>query len=245
MNKLRKAYEPFLTMVNVMSAMSPKYHVSEYCDFFPDVATKYVEAENAHNREQMQRQADGKTAHRWAFNASWNLKSILQSEAGLPRMSVLPDLSSTIQAYKSNDNTDKWLRDKAERILNDDIPRFMQALRDGASEDAQLQRKLMLMIVANGNNYAQGDGYGDDIVTVDVPTLFGDVKLPSLYYLANGSQIESYFIDLIKYVYADKIFTKVEVPLGTMPKVTNTKYVVINEFLAKHSDIVTSRHVVL
>jgi hypothetical protein len=101
------------------------------------------------------------------------------------------------------------------------------------------------MIVANGNNYANGDGHGDQAVMVDVPTLFGDVRLPSLYYLVNGSQIENYFIDLIKYVYADKIFNKVEVPLGTMPKLTNAKYVVINEFLAKHTDIVTSRHVVL
>lgn len=200
MNKLRKAYEPFLTMVNVMSAMSPKYHISEYCDFFPDIPTKYVEAENEHNREQAKNHAEGKSTHRWTFNASWNLKGILQNEAGLPRMGTLPDLATTINAYKDNDNTDKWLRDKAERILNDDIPRFMQALREGTSEDAQAQRKLMLMIVANGNNYANGEGHGDQAVMVDVPTLFGDVKLPSLYYLVNGSQIENYFIDLIKYV---------------------------------------------
>jgi hypothetical protein len=61
----------------------------------------------------------------------------------------------------------------------------------------------------------------------------------------SGSQIESYFVDLIKYVYADKIFNKIEVPSGTMPKQTNNKYVVVHEFLAKNTDIVTERHVVV
>lgn len=245
MNKLRKAYEPFLTMVNVMSAMSSKYHVNEYCDFFPEIPTKYIEAENEHNRQQNEAHATGKTTHRHSFHGAWHLKSIMQDVAGLPRMSTLPDLAGTISAYMDTDKTSEWLRTKAERILSDDIPRFMQALQGGLGDDAQAQRKIMLMIVANGNNYANGDGYGEQANMTDVPTLFGDVKLPILWYDVNGSQIENYFIDLIKYVYADKIFKKIEVPVGTMPKVTNNKYMVINEFLAKHTDIVTSRHVVL
>ena len=242
MNQIRKTYAGFLSTLDVMSAMSVSYDIAEYCEYFPNLPLRYIDAENEHNKQQV----NSTSTHKWAFNGGWNMRHILDKYAALPRMSVLPDLSTTIQAFNYGDDTNTWLKEKANRILTEDLPRFMQALQDGLSEDVRTLRKLMLMIVANGNNYPRGaGGYGNQEEMTIVPSTFGDVAVPRMWYEVNGSQIENYFIDLIKYVYADLIFTKVEVPSGTMPKLTNNKYVVVNEFLAKNTDIVTERHVVV
>jgi hypothetical protein len=61
----------------------------------------------------------------------------------------------------------------------------------------------------------------------------------------SGTTVENYIIDVIKYVYADLIFKKVEVSQGVLPSTLNEKYVLCNKYLVEQEDIITRRYVVL
>jgi len=218
LNKIRKHYAGFLSMVDVMSAMSSSYEIAEYCEYFPIIPQLYIDAENEHNREQAQNVANGKNnGYMFNFNSSWAMRRILDEVAGLPPIARLSEFNQVIQANERS-QSNKWLKTKASHVINEDLPKYKHVLREALSDKVQNLRRLMLGIVANGNNYAKHDGgYGRDGNMVTVPTLFGDVALPRMWFDTSKTQIENYFIELVKYIYADKVFTKIEVPSGTLP----------------------------
>jgi hypothetical protein len=100
----------------------------------------------------------------------------------------------------------------------------------------------MLRVVTNGSSYAKQVHHDAEIA---VDTMFGKVNLPELEWRVSGTTIENYIIDVIKYVYADLIFKKVEVSQGVLPSTLNEKYVLCNKYLVEQEDIITRRYVVL
>jgi hypothetical protein len=252
MNKIRAHYAGFLSTIDVMSVMSDEYTVSEYAEYFPNIALQMVDEENEHNESQRKRAEEAKKNagsyhYPYEFNRVWAIRAILE-RTGLPRMTFISDLANTVKAYNDSPPDsphNNWKKDTLNTFTNKQLPQYMEALGEALSDDVQTIRKLILKIVANGTNYSATRGYSSDTPMKVIPSAFGDVEVPDVYFNVNKGQIENYFIDLIKYVYADKIFKKVEVPNGVMPSMTNEKYVVVNNFLVKNTDIVTSRHVVL
>jgi hypothetical protein len=101
---------------------------------------------------------------------------------------------------------------------------------------------MMLRVVTNGSSYAKQVHHDAEIA---VDTMFGKVNLPELEWRVSGTTIENYIIDVIKYVYADLIFKKVEVSQGVLPSTLNEKYVLCNKYLVEQEDIITRRYVVL
>ena len=248
MNAIRKQYSGFLAMLDVMSAMSLDYESGEICEYFPDVATAYIEAQNKHEADQ--REIDRKimsgelhktSVHRWNFNKNWALRQEIENHASLPSLSYLHDMGAGL---KVSDLRNGYTLDRYRNTINDKLPRYLQALQDGLSNDIQTVRRLMLSIVPNLSYAHSSGGYGEELTT-KVDTLFGEVTIPLLTYTVGTSSIEHFFMDIIKYVYADKIFKKVEVPSGTLPSDSNEKYVLVNEYLSKNSDILTQRQLVV
>lgn len=251
LNRIRKQYAPFLSMVDVYSAMSTTYSVAEICEYFPNVVSKYVDLRNEHEKEQREKFEQAKMKnepyHHWSFNKKWTMRDVIMHEVGYPSFGSVIEWANHYKLVLDGQGEKTWYshhKDSTNKVFT----HFMEALREGLSDDVQTLRKLMIKIVANPNNYAIADDtgqWGDTNEVVTVPSLFGDIEVPNLYYSVSGNGIENYFINIIKYVYADLIFKKVEVPSGTIPSQTNVKYMVINEYLKSKTDILSTREVVL
>ena len=247
LNQIRKHYAGFLSTLDVMSAMSERYSINEICEYYPEVALRYVDKQNeyAEKERQMEEEVRNDPTKRFYpphFNAGWEMRAVIES-VGMPRMSTLGDLAQSIKTHVGDNKTPPWVKSHVEHIVQRNIPAYTQMLKDAESDDVSVLRKLMIGIAINSANYGHyAGGWGEDLKTETVPTKFGDTKVPSMFYLVSKTQMENFFIDAIKYIYADKIFKKVEVPLGTVPKTTNEKYVILNNFLLENSDIVTQRH---
>jgi hypothetical protein len=119
---------------------------------------------------------------------------------------------------------------------------YLSIISNLFSDNAETVRKMMLRVVTNGSSYAKQVRHDAE---VGVDTMFGKVNLPEIEWQVSGSTIENYIIDVIKYVYADLIFKKVEVSQGVLPSTRNEKYVLCNKYLVEQEDIITRRYVVL
>jgi hypothetical protein len=119
---------------------------------------------------------------------------------------------------------------------------YLSIIANLFSNNAETVRKMLLRIVTNGSSYAKQVGHDAEIA---VDTMFGKVMLPELEWRVSGNTIENYIVDVIKYVYADLIFKKVEVPQGVLPSTRNEKYVLCNKYLVEQEDILTRRQTVV
>ena len=113
----------------------------------------------------------------------------------------------------------------------------MSTLHDSAKPDATVIRKAIIGIATNPNAYGHyrgGWGTNGDEHMVEAQGTIASMKVPELFYEQTKESIENYFTDALKYLYADIIFKKVEVPSGVIPKSVNEKYVVVNRFLLEN-----------
>lgn len=248
MNTFRKQYAGFLSMLDVMSAMSSSYETGEIVEHFPEIVPEYLERKAKHEAEDKIREAKckqtGQTFYKYSFNEAWSFRDVIQNATGLPSISEVSSQNDNASLYlhskEVGTEVQKWVGQRLDNLRERIMPLLMEVLNDALSTDIQTQRRTMIRIATNPSNYAEG-GYG-----IDSPKLrVNNIDVPVLKYHVNKSQMEKYLIDTIKFVYADKIFEYVEVPNGSIPSVVNQKYVQINKFLRMSSDILTSRKVVL
>lgn len=248
LNQIRKHYAGFLATLDVMSAMSSSYSISEVCEYYPNVALRYVDKVNAFEKKKREDDERAKlnpqNRHYPAnFNGQWELRGIVENYAGLPRMTRLSDMANTLKAVQEGKDLAPWIKQQFKELMEQTIPAYNNALKEAESDDVWTLRKLMVGIATNAASYGHYTGeWGENVKTETVPTNFGEVQVPSLRYDLSKQTIENFFVDIIKYFYADKIFKQVEVPAGTIAKTTNEKYVILNRFLLENSDLVTTRH---
>jgi hypothetical protein len=156
----------------------------------------------------------------------------------MPRLATLSGLAETIKA-RGGDTTGIEAGYRHHKDFG--VSKFLSLIDNLFSNNAETVRRTMVSIACNEASYA----YESREEKAKVPTLFGDVEIPHLAYDYNVVAMEGYIIDVIKYLYADLIFKKVEVEQGVLPSLTNEKYVLANQYLIKEQDIVTRRHAVL
>jgi len=246
LNSVRKTIKPLLDTVHVMSSMSCNYSVHEVAQYFPNVINEYVESVNEHKRK-MQLKEEGDEEHKnyyGYFYGTYALRNLIANKAGLP---AIRNLSEMGEYYKKHILSAKGTlhqhtlgKDKINTYLST-IDKVFNASKPSNQDDAEGIRKLMLSVVLNDSSYATEIRNNPEVM---VYTLFGEVPIGNLMWSMSGDTLENYFIEVIKYVYADLIFKQVEVPYGTLPSTANDKYVYCNKYLVEHEDILTRRQVV-
>jgi hypothetical protein len=102
-------------------------------------------------------------------------------------------------------------------------------------------RKTILSIVVTTNYRLQSFGYGAGMVMANAHVGDDIIEVPKTAYQVPASAIENYVIELIKYLYADVVFKKEEVPLGVLPSVQNMKYIRTHEYLVSNTPLLTAR----
>lgn len=246
MNAIRKNIKPFLDAVFVMSSMSTEYGIEEIAQFYPQVIDGFIKEKNEHN-EKMRLKEAGDEAHKNYYGYFYDthiIRSLVGSYVGAPRLSFLSSLAETIKA-RGGDTTGISSGYRFGKHTDFGAEAFMELVRNLFKDDAETVRRVMLSVVCNEANYGYDMSNRGGKDKLKVPTLFGEVEVPNMVYDMNGVGMENFIIDVIKYLYADLIFKKTEVPQGTLPSLTNEKYVLANQYLIKEQDIVTRRHAVL
>ena len=240
MNAIRKNIKPFLDTVAVMSSMSTTYDMQEITHFYPEVVTQYVDDYNEHNRKMKLKEEGNKEYENYYgyFYGSHILRHSIIKYASMPRLANLSGLAETIKA-RGGDTT--GIEGGYRQHKDFGVSKFLSLVDNLFKDDAETVRKTMASVACNEASY----GYESREEQTKVPTLFGDVELPRIVYEYNAVAMEGYIIDVIKYLYADLIFKRVEVEQGVLPSLTNEKYVLANQYLIKEQDIVTRRHSVL
>lgn len=250
MNAIRKKVKPFLDAAHVMTSMSSTYNVAEVTYFFPEAVDKYVEAYNTHNanvRASEDAKARGDTPNNvyvGHFYGEYTFRSMLLNYAGAPRLYVLSYLGENVKNLNGGTTRKLTTAPYGDTAYTDEYQteQFLSIVKWLFDNDAETIRKVVVSIVTNGVHYAR---QVHDQPTTQVDTLFGKIGIPNMEWFVSGSYIESYVIDVLKYVYADLIFKKVEVPQGVLPSTLNEKYVLCNKYLVEQEDIMTRRYVVL
>jgi hypothetical protein len=273
LTKLRAEYMGFLHLSKVMSGMNDAYETLEICEVFPQVVANYRErhikwlAEDTNWRGMTVEQRRG--TYHGNFSTTWESRSALQSVASLPAISTLSDLSNSV-THPQNTGGD---RTKQEHFLEESLKKvgiFMKLLELARSNNPDDTRKAMVGIACNYSQYAENVGgwSNEHVVSVDgidgvtagvmrteatintnnTPLVsskaFPSLSMAHVRYKMTTSSMHAYFTEVLKYVYADIIYKQVEVANGTIPSVTNAKYVILNDYLTTHTDIVTSRYLV-
>jgi hypothetical protein len=244
MNAIRKNIKPFLDATFVMTSMSSTYTLPEIAYFFPNVIDDYVKQVNEH-REKMHAKEAGDPAHAnyyGYFYGSYTLRNLIENKVGAPNLSNLSHLAENMKRTGDSSKFTNAPYGTAEYKDGYDTESFLSIIKDLFSDNAETVRKMMLRVVTNGSSYAKQVHHDAEIA---IDTMFGKVNLPELQWTVSGTTIENYIIDVIKYVYADLIFKKVEVSQGVLPSTLNEKYVLCNKYLVEQEDIVTRRHIVL
>ena len=244
MNAIRKNIKPFLDATFVMTSMSSTYTLPEIAYFYPNVIDDYVKQVNEH-REKMHAKEAGDPAHAnyyGYFYGSYTLRNLIENKVGAPAIYRLSHLAENM---KRTDDSSKFTNAPYGTANYEDehnTEGYLSIISNLFSDNAETVRKMMLRIVTNGSSYAKQVRHDAE---VGVDTMFGKVNLPEIEWQVSGSTIENYIIDVIKYVYADLIFKKVEVSQGVLPSTRNEKYVLCNKYLVEQEDIITRRYVVL
>ena len=252
LNKIRSEFTAFMSAVDVMCAMSDTYTIGEVCEYFPQVGARY-------NNEYMQYLKADKEFEEWDkqphsaneprigkpyFNEAWTLRDAVRTEVGAPTFERMTDLASTIKRQAEGSHGYKhWIDSYTKEVKQITLPRYLDILKKAKTDDAETIRKLILAIVTNANNYGQAKGYGFNTEKVSVDAGMGTkVEVPQMTWYMGKGAVKNYLTDVIKYIYADLIFKVVELPHGTLPKQTNEKYVLANEYMQKNMDIITMRY---
>ena len=244
LNAIRKNIKPFLDATFVMTSMSSTYTLPEIAYFFPHVIDDYVKQVNEH-RAKMHAKEAGDPAHAnyyGYFYGSYTLRNLIESKVGAPNLSNLSHLAERMKRTGDSSNFTNAPYGTAEYKDGYDTEDFLSIISNLFSDNAETVRKMMLRVVTNGSSYAKQTHHDAEI---EVDTMFGKVSLPELQWTVSGNTIENYILDVIKYVYADLIFKKVEVSQGVLPSTQNEKYVLCNKYLVEQEDILTRRQVVL
>ena len=181
------------------------------------------------------------------FNAGWTLRDIVREQVGMPSFEKLADVGSWQRKLETGEDTSMryWIDKHTKDIKDTLLPRFMEALRMAKSDDAETIRRLIISIATNPNNYGvTSGGFGDMEKTMINAGMGTKVEAPTMRFTVGKASIVNYLSDIIKYVYADLIFKAIELPVGTIAKQTNDKYVYANAYMLKNTDILTMRKVV-
>lgn len=245
LNAIRKNIKPFLDAAFVMTTMSSTYTLPEIAYFYPHAVDDYVRQVNEHREKMHAKEAGDPEAQTYYgyFYGSYTLRNIIESKVGAPQVANLGHMGDSVKRTGDTSkltNAKYGTADYKDTLHTED---YLSTIKNLFSDDAETVRKTVLSIVTNGTSYAKQVGNNDS--TVEVDTMFGKVMLPELEWTMSSNTIENYIIDVIKYVYADLIFKKVEVPQGVLPSTQNEKYVLCNKYLVEQEDILTRRQVVL
>lgn len=244
LNAIRKHMKPFLDTVSVMSSMSNTYTIDEVVELFPEVIAEFVDEHNEHERKmRLKEQGEEEFKNYYGhFYDSHTMRNCI-SKIGTVRLSTLSSLSESVERNKGKTT---GLHAGYERDKDFGASECLSYIKEvcGAT-DALAIRKMMMRIACNGTNYFYEESRHEGQPKHKVSTLFGDVEVPELSVECTKSQIDNYISDIIKYVYADVVFKKVEVAQGKLPSQSNTKYINANMYFVNEQDIVTRRHVVL
>jgi hypothetical protein len=248
MNAIRKNIKPFLDATFVMTTMSSTYTLPEIAYFYPQAIDDYVGQVNEHKRKMHAKEANDPEHQSYYgyFYGSYTLRNLIEKYAGAPNLSNLSHIGENMKRLISNGDTSSKLTNNpfgdADYKDGYGVEDYLSIITNLFSDNAETVRKMVLRVVTNGTSYAK-EAHRDAEIAVD--TMFGKVMLPELEWRVSGNTIENYIIDVIKYVYADLIFKKVEVPQGVLPSTRNEKYVLCNKYLVEQEDILTRRQVVL
>lgn len=255
MNKLRAGFSAFLSTLDVMGSMSAEYTIQEITEFYPEVVDEYARRRNEFEANKAKEDAEAEARNSRGedrryyprqWQALWEMRGCVENMAGLPRMSGMHDLGNMLK----NNKHASWIKNSQDNVVKNLVPKFlslMSTLHDSEKPDATVIRKAIIGIATNPNAYGHyrgGWGTNGDEHMVEAQGTIASMKVPELFYEQTKETIENYFTDALKYLYADIIFKKVEVPSGVIPKSVNEKYVVVNRFLLENTDSLTSRKVV-
>lgn len=267
MNGIRKTLKPLIDYIRVTGAMNEVYEGTEMLEVFPEVAQEYKDrtAKIRYQRELAVAEAR-KTGNTNNYSRNtrdlptqylWAIESIIPTMLAYPTIGMLSEASSRIQAHgipafadvgKHEDKS--WLESYAIN-LGKAYPRYMDVLhrlsnlvsgkfkQDG--QEAMELRKTILSIVVTTNYRLQSFGYGTSMVMDNAHVGDDIIEVPKTAYQVPASAIENYVIELIKYLYADVVFKKEEVPLGVLPSVQNMKYMRTHEYLVSNTPLLTAR----
>jgi len=215
----------------------------EIAYFYPHAIDDYVGQVNEHKAKLHAKEAGdpAQASYYGYFYGSYTLRNLIEKHVGAPSLANLSHLAENMKRTGDTSKHTNAPYGTAEYKDGYNTEDYLSIIANLFSDNAETVRKMMLRVVTNGTHYAKE--IRDTQVSVD--TMFGKVDLPALEWTLAGSSIENYIVDVIKYVYADLIFKKVEVPQGVLPSTQNEKYVLCNKYLVEQEDIVTRRHVVL
>jgi hypothetical protein len=244
MNAIRKNIKPFLDATFVMTTMSSTYTLPEIAYFYPHAIDDYVGQVNEHKAKLHAKEA-GDPAHAsyyGYFYGSYTLRNLIEKHVGAPQISNLSHLGENMKRTDDSSKLTNNAYGTAEYKDGYYVEDYLSIIKNLFSDNAETVRKTVLRVVTNGTSYAKEVRHNAEIA---IDTMFGKVMLPELEWTMSANSVENYIIDVIKYVYADLIFKKVEVPQGVLPSTQNEKYVLCNKYLVEQEDIITRRYVVL
>lgn len=244
LNAIRKNIKPFLDATFVMTSMSSTYTLPEIAYFYPNVIDDYVRQVNEHREKMHAKEAGDPEAQTYYgyFYGSYTLRNLIEKHVGAPQISNLSHLGENMKRTDDSSKLTNNAYGTAGYMDGYNTEDYLSIIANLFSDNAETVRKTVLRVVTNGTSYAKQVGYDSEI---EVDTMFGKVMLPELEWQVSGNTIENYVLDVIKYVYADLIFKKVEVPQGVLPSTLNEKYVLCNKYLVEQEDILTRRKVVV
>lgn len=236
MNRIRKQIQPFLDAVRVMSSMSTEYTIQEIAEYFPEAISLYADKVNEHNRK-MKLQKEGDKSVQGYYGYFNEGATMRESVSRLVSANLLYTLQNLNYISDGKAQLTRFLGMIETMITTSREPDNP----DTKARNAESIRKLMIQVATNDFTYGK---VLDSAAKVNINTAFGEVAVPNLTWYTSASCVENYLISVIKYVYADIVFKKVEVPQGVLPSTTNQKYVDANKHLVEQGDIVTLRHFV-
>lgn len=246
MNAIRKNIKPFLDAQYVMTSMSTTYDTAEIAYFYPHVVDTYIDRVNEHKANMKLKEEGNVNAQNYYgyFFSNSQFAGIVEKNVGAPQMYNLSGIADRVKNI-GGENTRKLTNNPYGTPNYEDAYRvedYLAIIADLFSDDAETVRKVMLSVVTNSSNGARE---WRDKPEIPVTTMFGEVMIPNMNWVVSGTTIENYIIEVIKYVYADLIFKKVEVPQGVLPSTYNEKYMLCNKYLVEQEDILTRRKVVI
>jgi hypothetical protein len=244
LNAIRKHMKPFLDTVSVMSSMSSTYTIDEVAELFPEVISEYVDAKNEHERKmRLKEQGDEEFKNYCGyFYESHTLRQCI-SKIGALRLTTFSGLGEAVQQVEGRTTDISAGYGRTKDFGASECLSYIKEVCEAT--DAVAIRKMMVRIACNGTNHFYEESRYEGQPKHKISTLFGEVEIPKLSLECGKSQIDNYISDIIKYVYADVVFKKVEVAQGKLPSQSNTKYINANKYFVNEQDIVTRRHVVL
>jgi hypothetical protein len=267
MNGIRKTLKPLIDYIRVTGAMNEVYEGTEMLEVFPEVAQEYLTRTAKIRYQQelaMEEQRKSGNPNMYARNTRdlptqylWAIESIIPTMLAYPTIGMLSEFSNRLQLHgipaiaDVGKNRDKSWLDSYATNLGNAYPRYigvLHRLADLASgkfkqdgHEAMELRKTILSIVVTTNYRLQSFGYGTSMVMDNAHVGDDIIEVPKTAYQVPASAIENYVIELIKYLYADVVFKKEEVPLGVLPSVQNMKYMRTHEYLVSNTPLLTAR----